>query len=134
MDNSAFVGAWRLVSETEQGADGAIIYPRGETPPGLLIYQADGVMAVQLMRAERSGDLRELDTALDQYLGYYGRYSIDAVKQTVTHHLEGSSYLPYAGTDLVRRFTFAGNRLTLTAEVIKQGQALTRVLVWERVE
>ena len=45
MDKGAFVGAWRLVSETEQGADGVIVYPRGETPPGLLIYQADGIMA-----------------------------------------------------------------------------------------
>lgn len=133
MDNSAFVGAWRLVSETEQGADSVTIYPRGENPPGLLIYQADGVMAVQLMRAERSGDIRDRDTALDQYLGYYGRYSIDDAAQTVTHHLEGSSYPPYVGKDLVRRFAFAGNRLTLTATVVKHGQTLTRVLVWERI-
>jgi hypothetical protein len=133
MDKSAFVGAWRLVSETEQGADGVIVYPRGENPPGLLIYQADGVMAVQLMRHERSGDIRDLDTALDQYLGYFGRYSIDQEKQAITHHLEGSSYLPYVGIDLVRHFAFASNRLTLTAEVVRHGQTLTRVLVWERV-
>jgi hypothetical protein len=133
MDKSAFVGAWRLISETERGANGVIVYPRGENPPGLLIYQADGIMAVQLMRRERSGDIRDLDTALDQYLGYYGRYSVDEEKQTVTHHLEGSSYPGWVGIDLVRWFVFEGNRLTLTAEMVKGGQAITRVLVWERV-
>ena len=133
MDNSRFVGAWRLVSETEQGTDGVIVFPRGENPSGLLIYQADGVMAVQLMRREGSGDIGDLDTALDQYLGYYGRYSIDEIKQTITHHLEGASYAPWVGTDLVRRCQFDDNRLTLTAELVKDGQPITRVLVWERV-
>ena len=134
MDNSAFVGAWRLVSETEQGADGVVHSARGENPPGLIMYQADGMISVQLMRRDRSGDLRDLATALDQYLGYYGRYTIDADHQTVTHHLEGCSYPGWVGIDLVRRYQLSANRLTLTAEMLKNGQPITRVLVWEKVD
>jgi len=134
MDNSAFVGAWRLVSETEQGAAGALIFPRGENPPGMLMYQADGWMSVQLMRRDHSGSLADLNTALDQYLGYYGRYTVDEFKGTVTHHLESCSYPAWIGTDLVRRFQFSGNRLTLTAELVKDGKSVERVLVWERVD
>ena len=133
MDNSAFVGAWHLVSETEQGADGVTIFPRGENPPGLLMYQADGWMSVQLMRRDHTGDLRDLSTALDQYLGYYGRYTVDHAAQTVTHHLESCSYPAWIGTDLVRRFQFSGNRLSLMARFVRDGQAVERVLVWERV-
>lgn len=133
MDKSAFIGAWRLVSETEQGTDGIVHFPRSEKPVGLLMYQADGIMSVQLMRRERSGDIRDLATALDQYLGYYGRYDVDPVGQKVTHHLESCSYAPWVGIDLVRRFVFEGNRLTLTAEMVRDGEPITRVLVWERV-
>ena len=129
------VGDWRLISQIERNARGDEHFPRGEHPVGLLIYGADGRMAVQLMRRDPGGDLNDFQTALEQYLGYYGRYSVDAERQMVTHHLEACSYAPWIGTDQARRFAFSDEdrHLTLTAETLVGGETVTRVLVWERI-
>jgi hypothetical protein len=52
------VGTWTLVSRQEMTAEGTIrVDPSlGETPLGLLYYDAAGHMAVQLMRRDRSAD------------------------------------------------------------------------------
>lgn len=129
-----FVGAWRLLSQTERDANGIERLARGENPLGLLIYQPNGLMAVQLMTRTPSGSLDSLETALEQYLGYFGRYTVDWSAETVTHHVEGCSYAPWIGTDKLRYFRFEGSYLILSAEQITDGMAHTRVLVWERVE
>ncbi len=45
-----FVGAWRLLRYEYRRADGKLTLPFGESPVGLLIYDALGHMAGQLMR------------------------------------------------------------------------------------
>jgi hypothetical protein len=125
-----FVGAWKLIAQVES-RDGHESFPRGEHPTGLLIYLADGTMSVQLMRTDRGifTDLGSLQTALEEYLGYYGRYTVDEAAGVVVHHVEGSSYPRWIGTDQVRRYHFEDNRLILSAE----GQGVRRVLTWVRV-
>ena len=129
------IGDWRLISQIERRAGGDEHFPRGEHPVGLLIYNGDGRMAVQLMRRDPAGDLNDFQTALEQYLGYYGRYSVDTERQIVTHHLEACSYAPWIGTDQARGFAFSDEdrHLTLTAETPIGGETVTRVLVWERI-
>ena len=69
------------------------------------------------------------------YFAYAGRYTLDAQRSTVTHHLEISSTPNYVGTDLQRTFTLAGNRLTLTTPPrTLAGQTSTSTLIWERVD
>lgn len=133
--DEGLIGDWRLISQIERNASGEEHFPRGEHPVGLLIYEASGRMAVQLMRREPSGDLLDFSTALRQYLGYYGRYSVDTEHQIVTHHLEACSYLAWVGTDQARQFAISEDSryLTLTSTLQVGEETVTRTLVWERI-
>lgn len=130
-----FVGVYRLVEQVNIAADGSRTYARGEGAVGTLIYTTTGRMSVQLSRIDRavSGDLNALTTALEEYLGYFGTYSVDETAGTVTHHVEGCSYPAWIGTDQVRFYQWQGNQLTLRAEG-RGGAPVTGVLLWERLE
>src|SRR5678809_1042979 len=46
----AVIGSWRLVSYDDRGPGGVVSYPYGRTPAGLLVYDATGHMAIQIMK------------------------------------------------------------------------------------
>jgi len=77
----------------------------------------------------------EIKSAFEGFVGYYGAYEVDEEQGTVTHHLEGSSFPNWVGTDQRRFFEFSGSRLTLsTPPIAFGGQDVTGVLIWERAE
>lgn len=131
---SAFVGTWRLVSQHTVLADGTLRPSRGEHARGILMYDASGYMAVQLMRtddqARQFHDLRDFDTAMQGFHAYFGRYEIDEAQQIVRHFVEGAGYFDYVGTTQTRHYSFEGDRLTLKAR--SPHDNTTRVLVWQR--
>lgn len=135
IEQTHFIGTWQLVSQIQIRSDGEQTYPRGEHSKGLLIYDATGWMSVQLMRRDRRPNeiLADFKGAMEEYLGYYGTFTIDEEAQTVTHHIEGSSYPVWIGTNQVREFEFSGNTLTLTATLSYEEYTLKRVLVWVKV-
>jgi len=138
------VGTWKLVSYDTQTADGTKTFPLGQDLAGLAIYLPNGRVSIQFMRRDRprfqSGDawrgtLEEERAAFEGFFSYAGRYTIDAARSVVTHHLEIASAPNYVGIDLVRTFSMSGNRLTLrTPERQLAGQTSTSTLVWERID
>jgi len=141
-----FVGAWKLVSV--KGEDP--LFPLGyEHPSGMIIYDASGWMSAQIavkdfrkpfVRGLRSGTVEEKAAAFDSYFAYYGTYTIDSNKKTVTHHVANHSWPGRRGVDNVRWFEFEGaDRLILIpvgdgkGGVIDRDKATYR-LVWERVK
>ena len=138
------VGAWRLISYDTQTAQGVRTFPLGQDLAGLAVYLPNGRVSIQFMRRDRplfkSGDawrgtLEEERAAFEGFFAYAGRYTIDSAKSTVTHHLEIASAPNYVGTDLVRTFSFSGNRLTLrTPPRQLAGQTSSSTLIWERVD
>jgi hypothetical protein len=51
----ALVGSWRLVSYEDRDAAGAVVYPYGRSPAGLLkMYDPTGHMAIQIMKQATS--------------------------------------------------------------------------------
>lgn len=138
-----FVGTWTLVSQEFRGGDGQVIYPAGHEASGVIMYDAAGNMAVQIMRVDRplfaSGDVLEgtddeIRAAYQGYNAYFGTYTVDETQRIVTHHLRGSLFPNRVGSDQVRYFAFEGNWLTLkTPPVLRGGSSLTGTLVWERV-
>jgi hypothetical protein len=132
--NTPFIGTWMLVSQQSRRSDGTLYYPRGASPQGVLMYDAAGNMAVQLARAEHTGgDMASFATAMSDYLGYYGTYTVDEAASTVLHHVSGSSYPGYIGTTQTRRYSFEDDTLILSASGTgADGIGETRVLVWQR--
>lgn len=138
------VGTWKLVSYDTVTPGGSRTFPLGEDAVGQLIYLANGRMSVQFMRRNRpvfaSGDawrgtLEEERAAFEGFFSYAGRYTIDAARGTVTHHIEISAAPNYVGTDVVRNFTMSGNRIHLrTPQRSLAGQTSSSTLIWERVD
>jgi hypothetical protein len=99
------------------------------------MYDEHGEMSVHLYR---TGKLSEPVTpevarsaAYQKYVGYFGRYTIDAAKGTVVHHVVGSSFSPFIGTDQVRYYGFpAEGQLTLA---LKTDNRVVQRLTGERV-
>ena len=132
--NSPFVGTWLLVSQHSVYPDGTTRPSRGENAAGILMYDQDGNMAVQLMRTDEHAteytDLSTLKTAMEGFHAYYGRYEVDEEAQIVRHYVIGSGYFDYRGSTQSRHYTFEGDTLTLEAN--SPFDDSTRVLVWQR--
>ncbi|HEX2620607.1 MAG TPA: lipocalin-like domain-containing protein [Phototrophicaceae bacterium] len=130
-----FVGTWNLMSQYTYRPDNSATPSRGENPAGILMYDAAGNMAVQLMRtdelAEQFINLADLTTALDGYLAYFGHYEVDEAQGLVLHHVTGASYPGYRGTIQTRQYEFTQDRLILKA-VAPDGVSL-RVLIWQHI-
>lgn len=132
------LGSWRLVSPEAGGADADASSPLGDDPIGMLTYDASGTVSAQLMRRNqppfRNDDWRNAATeekaaAWSGYFGYFGTFTIDESAGTVTHHVEGSWFPNLVGTEQVRYYSFAGNRLSLDAHT-PWGRVS---LVWEKL-
>ncbi len=122
-----FVGAWRLTSLEQAGADGKV---HKIDCSGLLAYTRDGHMSVQVMQREPQA---EAPAGSEQYSqgGYeasYGTYEIDERAQTFTFHVEGALVRTLIGQDLPRAYQFSGQRL-----IVKSARPDEHWrVVWER--
>jgi hypothetical protein len=144
----ALAGSWRLVSVETIRPGGEIIYPfYGKHPTGLLIYDRSGWMSVEIVsdpapsvptpssREKFSqASAAEKAAAIDGFYAYYGTWTIDDAGTAVTHHIKQSLYPGERATDVTRRLSLEGNRLTLVATAHEMGEDHERKLVWERIE
>ena len=71
--------------------------------------------------------------AVDGYYAYFGTWTVDATKSTVTHHIQTSLYPAERGENGTRHLTVEGDRLTLTAKTHEMGEEHERKLVWQRI-
>src|SRR5262249_39775851 len=124
------VGSWRLVSIETKRANGEVIYPfYGKHPEGLLMYDRNGWMSVQIVSdpkpatpldSSREGFLaaapNEKIAAVNGYYAYFGTWTMDASRSEVTHQIRESLYPGERGKSGVRSIIIQGNRLTLTAK------------------
>jgi len=105
-----FLGAWELVDWRATDGDGNVRFPYGEDAQGQITYTADGHMSAHLMRPPE-----DPTDAPEQYLGYWGRFTVDPAARTVTHHVIGSDQRNWIGSNQVRGFEFVGgDRLILS--------------------
>jgi hypothetical protein len=142
MENEQFVGTWKLISFDIQHQDGQRTYPLGKDATGIIMYDADRHMSVQLMRPGRpqfaSGDEvrgtpAEIKAAFEGFISYYGNYEVNQKERTVTHHIKGCLFPNWVGKAQKRFFEFSGNRLILsTPPTLWDGQQVTGFLIWER--
>jgi Lipocalin-like domain len=138
------VGTWGLVSRVVTSEDGTAVQDPGlgKTPLGYLIYDSSGHMAAQLMRPDRPmaidcgtpGPARSQNSqSVNGYDAYFGTYTIDETKHTVTHHLEGALSAADVGKDLVREFQVSGDKLTIIVRTNSPNEKQIRTLTWVRV-
>jgi hypothetical protein len=126
-----FVGVWRLVSIT---TDGAVNPMRGAQPTGYIFYTASGEMGAIIQpdrlpfsRAGGEPSPQEAQAALKGFTAYFGTYTIDETTRIVTHLRKGSVQPGYE-TEVRRRYRFEpGDRLVLG------GVDTKNEIAWERI-
>lgn len=128
------VGTWRLVSM--EGGPATSIAARGAKPTGLIMYDANGYMAAQIVPDRVRPKYTGVPTpevafeVLRGYTAYFGTYTIDEKTRTITHHRQGM--LDGGIVDYVRTFEFVpGDRIVLTTVT---GTMPPTRLTWERVK
>lgn len=136
------VGTWKLVSAEYRYPDGRVVEYLGPDPSGMLIYDAQGNMALQLMRRGRpafaSGDRlggtpEEIRAAFGGYHAYFGTFTVDEEQQAVTHHIEGCSLPNWVGVNQERFYELRDDRLILRTPPLRiGGRDAAGLLTWRR--
>lgn len=140
MTPDQLVGTWKLERMRTTYDSGREIYPLGEDAQGWLLYTSDGYMAASLSRAGRpafetgerlSANDAEKVEAWDSFFSYCGRYEIRG--EQVVHHIEGSNYPNWIGSEEPRTLRLEGDRLILTTPPQKTRRGVqTSQVVWRR--
>lgn len=136
-------GTWQLTSRIDVTASGARVPEPslGENPLALLIYDGNGHFAAQFMRRDRSSGVPDGPSGASNnsraqggYDAYFGTYTVDDAKSTVTQHLLGALSQENVGAVLTRAMHVTGDRLVIELETTAaDGTALVRTLTWQRV-
>ncbi len=134
-------GSWKLLAWRRIEQDGSTTYPLGEDATGVLIYAADGSMAVQMTAAHRpairsenalGGDLHERAQAYSTCLAYFGTWEVQA--DTVIHRLDASLYPNWSGTLQSRPFECDGSTLVLrTPPSSGKDGTVVNEMSWSRI-
>jgi len=126
-ESQRFVGTWKFLSLTGKSNEGDFFAPYGENLFGRLMYDAGGNMSFFAMQPGRprfaSGDMlkgtpEEIKEAFEKMDAYCGTYTVDTVKKTVTHHIQGSRFPNWEGGEQVRHYKFNTDTLTLSAKLV----------------
>ena len=141
--SASIVGTWELVSRVERDSTGRVVPDSslGTDPVGLLVYDAAGHVAVQIMKRRRTGPPCAVTAKADvnnpaQFAGYdanYGRYEMNRATRTITHHLEGALGPEDVGRTVTREYRLEGDTLTLWYRPGGPRDTHTRTLAWHRV-
>lgn len=136
------IGSWRLVTWRRIVQGGETTYPLGEQAAGMLLYAADGLMAVMMLAPGRAplattdalgGTEAERAAAYSGCLAYFGTYAVEG--GSVVHWVEGSLFPNWSGTTQPRPGQIQGNELTLRTPPVEGPQGtVVNEIVWARVE
>lgn len=140
------VGAWKLLHCSLVDADGhALVDPLAEAT-GMLMYDADGHMSVQIMMPGHaeiySGTLleasdAEIRKAYESYMAYYGQYVVNESEQIIIHKAIGSTMPNLMGLDMPRRYEIIDKNTMILSntkpEALVTDIPVIRYLTWVRI-
>src|SRR5215470_5694916 len=135
------IGTWKAISWESVRSNGQVLnISMGLHPTGLIIYQPNGYMAVQIMADPRPTFAQnpattpppydEFRNAFFGYYGYWGTYTINEAGNGVVHHVQGSERPGEIGRNYQRSVSVDGTKLVITTPCCyKAGQVLQHDLL-----
>ena len=139
--NNRFAGIWKLIGQETRDGRGQIVPPGPNANNtgrlGYIAYDPAGYMGVTIQSpnrptfAGRQATPQEARAAMASYTSYWGSFAVNEATSVVTHQTFGALSTAMSGTNQVRGFTIAGNRLTLRPPAAANGNQSS--LTWERV-
>ncbi len=140
---TAIIGFWKLKSREDVDATGKVhIDPfLGRDPLGILCFEKTHFSA-QFMKRARSGEetvrqpvaAKNNTARVNGYDAYFGSYSVDEIKGTLTTRLEGAISPANVGDTYVRDARVAGDELIVQLQTTTlDGRAITRTNTFSRI-
>lgn len=137
------VGSWSLVSVDNVYPDNSRVHPYGENPKGLLIFDANGNYAVQILKAVRSkivsGDKNNC-TAIEnarivqESNSHFGKYEMDQDHKIIVFKIESASFPNWEGTTQKRTYICTENELKyVVTNTTQGGQSVIAEVVWRKL-
>ncbi len=136
------VGTWTLARVDNVLRDGKRIPLYGDRPQGLLVFDAQGRYALQILREDRprfaSGDKakgtpEENQAAVAGNNSHFGRWEVSAAGSTLTVHIDHAFFPNWEGTTQVRTFTLEGAELRYTVPTPTTGGLVRGEVTWRRL-
>jgi len=136
-DSARLVGSWKLVSWTTRNANGSTEFPMGESPAGLLMYDAKGNMSLQIMddfrpvfsQGYEKTSFDELKEVYKTYAAMFGRYTVNPDTRSISIEVQGITNPNYMSSTLIRYYKFEDDLLVLAFD--PKGMNST---VWKRLK
>jgi lysophospholipase L1-like esterase len=135
------VGTWTLVLVDNVLPDGSRVHLYGSSPSGLLMFDAGGRYALQIVSAGRPafasndksrGTADEYQAAVQGSNAHFGTYAIDQAKGTITFRIEHASFPNWEGTEQKRAFSIVGDHLKYTVPAPTTGGGAVGEVEWQR--
>ena len=137
-----FIGSWSLVSITNIYENGSKVEPYGQNPDGLLIFDAEGNYAIQILKKNRpliSSGNKNTSTAVENaaivkgFNAHYGRYSVDPSTGIIAFNILHASFPNWENKIQKRAFSCLNGVLTYTVTNTTQGgNAVIAEVVWKK--
>ena len=136
---SQLIGTWILVSNYTQREDGTKFDTFGPNPVGIIRLDADGRMFLHEMRSDlpkfalnnrQEGTTEENKAVVQGSISYFGTYTVDEGKKTLSFHIQACSFPNWSGTDQKRSFTLTEDKMTWSAASGSSGKPIHAV--WKR--
>jgi hypothetical protein len=118
---SSVVGTWILTAADKLLPDGTRVADYGVNPHGLVVFTPDGYYSIQIYRTDRGkfssedkfkGTPEEYKAASLGMSVLFGRYTVDPSRNTITLHIDRSSYPNLDDTTQVRNYVMKGDELS----------------------
>jgi hypothetical protein len=135
------VGTWKLVSITLE-KDGQKIDFYGPNPQGQLTYDPNGRVWLIIARSDlpkfasnnrQSGTPEENKAVVQGSIAYFGTYSVSETENTITTHIESSTFPNWKGIERKSIFNISGDELTITNPTSSIGKVSDQA-VWKRAK
>ena len=134
------VGTWTIVSNVNVLPNGTRFSPFGEKGTGILMFDASGHFSWQVLRTDtpKLASNNRTDATADEFkavalgvLAYFDTYALDEKNQTLTMHIQASSFPNFNGSEQKRTLTLKGDELTLINAAGASGG--TANVTWKRL-
>ena len=123
------VGSWNIVQNCEEFQDGKKnCTPFGASMKGLLILESGGTFSLQMIGGDRA-KTNDPRTPVGPMVAYFGTYSVNESDNTLTYHIERSSWPNFEGQDQKRLVAIKGDEMSYQAQApinSPQGQFVPR--------
>jgi hypothetical protein len=136
------IGTWKLKLVDNILPDGSRVHPYGPDPQGVLMFDAGGHYALQIMSADRpkfaandknKGTAEEYRATVQGSNCHFGRYEVNENDHTVTFHVEHATFSNWEGTTQILPFKIEGDEYTNKLRPAQGGSGVIAEVVWKRV-